>query len=159
MVYWLSRHEGSTEVPGSRLGRADRARARGVSKRVTGNIVAGVGECGVRRPDADATGHTVRAPLGVRVTLLPCYPFLDETDEPRGGAQPADLLAFCSVVAGFLEAESPGIHSLDTPDPTPVHVVLDSGAAVHVLNSFEAPYDSIVESPGSKAGACFAAAN
>ena len=61
--------------------------------------------------------------------------------------------------AGLLESENPEIHSLDAPEYIPFHVVLDSGAADHVVNISEAPGYQIEESPGSRAGACFVAAN
>ena len=38
-------------------------------------------------------------------------------------------------------------------------MALDSGAADHVVNSSETPGYQVSDSPGSKAGACFAAAN
>ena len=60
--------------------------------------------------------------------------------------------------AGLLESENPEIHSLDTPEYIPFHVVLESGAADHVVNVSEIPGDQIEESPGSRAGACFVAA-
>ena len=62
-------------------------------------------------------------------------------------------------LAGLLESESTEIHNLDVPEYTPFHVVLDSGAADHVVNSTETPGYPILESAGSKAGACFVAAN
>ena len=62
-------------------------------------------------------------------------------------------------MAGLLETEAPEINSLETPEYTPFHVVLDSGAADHVVNSTETPGYDIVESVGSRAGACFVAAN
>ena len=61
--------------------------------------------------------------------------------------------------AGLLESENPEIHSLDTPEYIPFHVVLDSGAADHVVNVSATPGHQIEESPGSRAGACFVAAN
>ena len=61
--------------------------------------------------------------------------------------------------AGILESESPQINSLTTPDYTPFSVVLDSGAADHVVSATETPGYAIRESPGSKAGSCFIAAN
>ena len=62
-------------------------------------------------------------------------------------------------MAGLLETEAPEINSLEIPEYTPFHVVLDSGAADHAVNSTEAPGHDIVESAGSRAGACFVAAN
>ena len=59
----------------------------------------------------------------------------------------------------FPETESPQINVLATTEYMPFSVVLDSGAADHVVSSSEAPGYQISESPGSKAGACFIAAN
>ena len=59
----------------------------------------------------------------------------------------------------LLESERPEIHSLDAPELTPFHVVLDFRAADHVVNSSETPGYEIVQSAGSRAGACFVAAN
>ena len=61
--------------------------------------------------------------------------------------------------AGLLESESPSINTLETPAYLPFHVVLDSGAADHVVNATETLGYDIEDSPGSKAGACFVAAN
>ena len=59
----------------------------------------------------------------------------------------------------ILESESPEIHALSSQEYSSFNVVLDSGAADHVVDISETPGCQLQESAGSKAGACFIAAN
>jgi len=59
----------------------------------------------------------------------------------------------------FLELASPSTNVVDTAELTEFPVALDSGAADHVVDSVDTPGCAINESWGSKAGACFVAAN
>ena len=56
-------------------------------------------------------------------------------------------------------SESPEVHVMDNPEYVDFHLVLDSGAAEHVVDNVDTPGYEIQESPGSKAGSCFVAAN
>ena len=57
------------------------------------------------------------------------------------------------------ESVSPEIHALRTQEYSNFNVVLDSGAADHVVGISGTPGYEIKESAGSKAGSCFVAAN
>jgi hypothetical protein len=59
----------------------------------------------------------------------------------------------------LLESVSPQLNTLSMQEYTTFNVVLDSGAADHVVDSVETPGYEVQESPGSKAGSCFVAAN
>ena len=59
----------------------------------------------------------------------------------------------------FLESACPSINVVDVPEFTEFPIVLDSGAADHVVDSADTPGYALQESWGSKAGACFVAAN
>ena len=59
----------------------------------------------------------------------------------------------------FLESTCPSVNVVDAPEFTEFPVVLDSGAADHVVDNADTPGYVINESWGSKAGACFVAAN
>ena len=59
----------------------------------------------------------------------------------------------------ILESESPELHSLSNQEFSTFNIVLDSGAADDVVNDSETPGYKIEDSIGSKAGACFIAAN
>ena len=48
---------------------------------------------------------------------------------------------------------------MEAPEYMPFNVVLDSGAADHVVDQAEAPGYQLHESAGSKSGSCFIAAN
>ena len=84
------------------------------------------------------------------------YIGLPVTDDEDTGQEP---LQSTDINVNILESESPQVHSLTTPDYMPFSVVLDSGAADHVVSNAETPGYEITESAGSKAGACFVAAN
>lgn len=60
---------------------------------------------------------------------------------------------------GLMESDMPSVNSVTGPSMMPFEVVLDSGAAEHVADSGDAPCYKVEDSPGSKAGACFIAAN
>ena len=74
-------------------------------------------------------------------------------------AETVPNIALDEKMAGLFESEAPEINSLETPEYTPFHVVLDSGVADHVVTSTETPGYDIVESAGSRAGAYFVAAD
>ena len=59
----------------------------------------------------------------------------------------------------ILESENPEIHALSNQEYGSFNVVLDSGAADHVVDISETPGYQLQESAGSKAGSCFIAAN
>ena len=63
----------------------------------------------------------------------------------------------CSL--NFLDAETPELFTVEQQEFIDFEVVLDSGAADHVADSSSTPGYEIHESAGSKAGACFVAAN
>ena len=50
----------------------------------------------------------------------------------------------------FLESESPSLNVLDTKEYMDFTVVLDSGAAGHVVDSADTPGYEVTESPGSR---------
>ena len=59
----------------------------------------------------------------------------------------------------FLDSEVPQLNVMEEKEFLDFEVVLDSGAADHVVDSADTPGYSVQESAGSKAGACFVAAN
>ena len=59
----------------------------------------------------------------------------------------------------LLETIQPELNAVSEPEYLDLGVVLDSGAADHVVDRREAAAYELQESPGSKAGACFVAAN
>ena len=63
------------------------------------------------------------------------------------------------LCVNILESENPEIHVMESRDYMPFDVVLDPGAADHVVDNADTPGYTIHESPGSKAGSCFIAAN
>ena len=75
-----------------------------------------------------------------------------------GERSPKDILAEARSVS-ILEAESPEVHSLSEQEFTAINVVLDSGAAEHVIDIKDAPGYQLEESAGSRSGSCFVAAN
>ena len=60
---------------------------------------------------------------------------------------------------GLLQSEMEEVNAMTGPPVFPFEVVLDSGAAEHAVDAVDAPGYEIQDSPGSKAGACFIAAN
>ena len=58
-----------------------------------------------------------------------------------------------------LEWSSPSVNVVEQPEHIDFNVVLDSGAAEHVVNSSDTPGYTVVPGPGSQAGGCFIAAN
>ena len=60
---------------------------------------------------------------------------------------------------GLLQSDREEVNTVSGPASFPFEIVLDSGAAEHVADEGDAPGYTIQESPGSKAGACFIAAN
>ena len=58
-----------------------------------------------------------------------------------------------------MQAESPQLNVMDQHEFLDMEVVLDSGAADHVIDKADAPDYELKESAGSRAGACFVAAN
>jgi hypothetical protein len=67
----------------------------------------------------------------------------------------------CTTAAGInlLQSESPQLNVMDQHEFIDMEVVLDSGAADHVIDKADAPDYELKESAGSRAGACFVAAN
>ena len=59
----------------------------------------------------------------------------------------------------LLEESRPELNTVAEPEYLDLGIVLDSGAADHVVNKREAPGYKLRPSTGSKAGACFIAAN
>jgi hypothetical protein len=59
----------------------------------------------------------------------------------------------------LLQSESPQLNVLDQHEFIDMEIVLDSGAADHVIDKADAPDYEVKESAGSRAGACFIAAN
>ena len=59
----------------------------------------------------------------------------------------------------FLDEEVPQLHVMEENEFIDFEIVLDSGAADHVVDSADTPGYQIQESAGSRAGACFVAAN
>ena len=59
----------------------------------------------------------------------------------------------------MLQSENPQLNVIEQHEFIDFEVVLDSGAADHVVAQADAPSYELKESPGSKAGACFVAAN
>ena len=81
-------------------------------------------------------------------------------DSLRGKWEPiAEGRLCCESRVNILESESPEIHSLSSQEYNTFNIVLDSGAADHVVNDSAIPGYKIEDSIGSKAGACFIAAN
>ena len=66
---------------------------------------------------------------------------------------------YSSSRINILESEGPELHALSNHEYSTFHIVLDSGSADHVVDSVDIPGYSIEERIGSKAGACFVAAN
>ena len=60
---------------------------------------------------------------------------------------------------GFLDSEIPELHAMSSQDYFDFEVILDSGAAEHVIGGGDIKGYEVLESAGSKAGACFVAAN
>ena len=63
------------------------------------------------------------------------------------------------AMVSILESEGPEIHALANQEYSNFSVVLDSGAADHVVDITQTPGYQLQESAGSKAGSCFIAAN
>ena len=74
---------------------------------------------------------------------------LEVTDDPA----PEDVNIY------MLESVNPEINVVDVPDYTPMEVVLDSGAADHVIGTQSAPNHPVRESASSKAGLGFKTAS
>ena len=62
-------------------------------------------------------------------------------------------------VRGLLQSETPQLNVMHQKEHFDFEVILDSGAAEHVVDNADTPGYELKESPGSRAGACFVAAN
>ena len=81
-------------------------------------------------------------------------------DIPVSGHTPtADVERPCSRGINFLEFGGPELHALSNQEYTLFNVVLDSGAADHVVDSSKTLGYTVHGSAGSKVGSCFIAAN
>ena len=60
---------------------------------------------------------------------------------------------------GLLESELPQLNPVGTEEFMDLEIVMDSGACEHVVDAAMTPGYCVEESPESKAGACFVAAN
>ena len=59
----------------------------------------------------------------------------------------------------MLEWSTPGLNVVQEPEFYDFNIVLDSGAADHVVDDSEAPGYKVLAGAGSRAGGCFVAAN
>ena len=64
-----------------------------------------------------------------------------------------------STWVSLLQSESPQLNVMDQHEFLDLEALLDSGAAEHAIDKKAAPGYELKDSPGSRAGVCFVAAN